>query len=31
MKKSFLMFLFVFGFVFGWGLISDAGKEKNKR
>lgn len=29
MKKSFLMFLF--GFVFGWGLISDAGKEKNKR
>lgn len=31
MKKSLLMFFILFGFVFGWGLISDAGKEKNKR
>lgn len=30
MKKSLLMF-YSLGFVFGWGLISDAGKEKNKR
>ena len=30
-EKKFVDVFILLGFVFGWGLISDAGKEKNKR